>query len=109
MNGLSPWHLVILVLVVVVLFGAKRLPDAARSIGKSMKIFRAETKDLGDKKDKGEQADESDSSASAEPKQLPEANSPDKAGSSEQDGKDEQIKNLQKQLDDLKQSENAQK
>ncbi len=46
LNGLQPWHLIILVLVVVLLFGAKRLPDAARSIGKSMKIFKAETKDL---------------------------------------------------------------
>ena len=31
LNGLQPWHLIILVLVVVLLFGAKRLPDAARS------------------------------------------------------------------------------
>lgn len=46
MNALQPWHLIILVLVVVLLFGAKRLPDAARSIGKSMKIFKAETKDM---------------------------------------------------------------
>ena len=45
-NGLQGWHLIILVLLVVLLFGAKRLPDAARSIGKSMKIFKAETKDL---------------------------------------------------------------
>ena len=45
-NALQPWHLIILVLVVVLLFGAKRLPDAARSIGKSMKIFKAETKGM---------------------------------------------------------------
>jgi sec-independent protein translocase protein TatA len=46
MNWLQPWHLLVLLLIVVVLFGAKRLPDAARSVGKSMKIFKAETKGL---------------------------------------------------------------
>ena len=34
MGGLSPWHWLILLAVVVVLFGAKKLPDAARSLGK---------------------------------------------------------------------------
>ena len=31
-------------LLVVVLFGAKRLPDAARGLGRSLRIFKAETK-----------------------------------------------------------------
>lgn len=39
-------ELLILVLVIVVLFGAKRLPDAARSVGRSLRIFKAETKGL---------------------------------------------------------------
>ena len=39
-------ELLILLLVVVILFGAKRLPDAARSVGRSMRIFKAETKGL---------------------------------------------------------------
>lgn len=38
--------LLIVLLVVLVLFGAKRLPDAARSLGRSMRIFKAETKGL---------------------------------------------------------------
>jgi sec-independent protein translocase protein TatA len=33
MAGLSAWHLVILLVVVVLLFGAKRLPDMARAVG----------------------------------------------------------------------------
>ena len=45
-NGLTPTHLIILVLVIVLLFGAKKLPDAARSLGKSMRIFKAEVKEL---------------------------------------------------------------
>jgi sec-independent protein translocase protein TatA len=41
-NALEPWHLLIIVGVLVVLFGAKRLPGAARSIGQSMRTFRSE-------------------------------------------------------------------
>jgi sec-independent protein translocase protein TatA len=37
---------VILIVVFVLLFGAKRLPDAARSLGKSMRIFKSEVKEL---------------------------------------------------------------
>jgi sec-independent protein translocase protein TatA len=40
--------LLIVALVILVLFGAKRLPDAARSLGRSMRIFKAETKGLMD-------------------------------------------------------------
>ncbi len=36
------WHLVVLVVLVVVIFGWKRLPDAARSLGRSMRIFKSE-------------------------------------------------------------------
>jgi sec-independent protein translocase protein TatA len=42
----SEW--LIIILLVVLLFGAKRLPDAARSIGRSLRIFKAETKGLVD-------------------------------------------------------------
>jgi sec-independent protein translocase protein TatA len=43
---MSPWHWAILAIVIIVLFGAKRLPEAARSLGKSMRIFKAEVKEL---------------------------------------------------------------
>jgi sec-independent protein translocase protein TatA len=33
---------IILLLLVIVLFGARRLPDAAKSVGKSIKIFKSE-------------------------------------------------------------------
>jgi sec-independent protein translocase protein TatA len=44
----SPWHLLILAGIFVVLFGAKRLPDAARSLGQSARIFKSETRALHD-------------------------------------------------------------
>ena len=95
LNGLQPWHLIILVLVVVLLFGAKRLPDAARSIGKSMKIFKAETKDLaGDKSASHEDAEP------VETKQIPATPAP--AATT-----DQQVADLQRQLDELKKQQAA--
>ncbi|SFQ55614.1 sec-independent protein translocase protein TatA [Amycolatopsis arida] len=85
MNALQPWHLIILVLVVVLLFGAKRLPDAARSIGKSMKIFKAETKAMRE--------EDGDAAAQQEAKQLPQQPEPDA---------DKKVAELQRQLDELK-------
>jgi sec-independent protein translocase protein TatA len=45
-GSLSPWHWAILAVVIVVLFGAKKLPDAARSLGKSMRIFKSEMREM---------------------------------------------------------------
>ncbi|MBB3051007.1 sec-independent protein translocase protein TatA [Prauserella isguenensis] len=117
MNALQPWHLIILVLVVVVLFGAKRLPDAARSIGKSMKVFKAETKDL-----RGEQSDqdsgESDATTSTtttstttpDAKQIStptvKADAEVTDATSVQSA-DVQVEQLQRQLDELKQQQSA--
>jgi sec-independent protein translocase protein TatA len=42
----SPWHWVVVILVVLLLFGAKRLPDLARSLGRSLRIIKAETRGL---------------------------------------------------------------
>lgn len=57
----EPSHILILLIVVVVLFGAKRLPDSARSLGKSLRIFKGEMKEM--KKDGEEKKDGTDGSA----------------------------------------------
>ncbi len=58
---LKPWHILVLVGVLVLLFGAKKLPDAARSLGRSMRILKAETKGLSeDGKDKDSVAEKAD-------------------------------------------------
>lgn len=44
MGGLSGWHLLILLVVLVLLFGSKRLPDMARAVGQSARIFKGELK-----------------------------------------------------------------
>ncbi len=48
MGALKPWHVIVLVVVLILLFGAKRLPDAARSLGRSLRIIKAETRGLAD-------------------------------------------------------------
>ena len=40
------WHIVILILVVVIVFGWKRLPDVARSLGRSMRILKTEVEEM---------------------------------------------------------------
>lgn len=50
MGGLSITHWMIVVLVVILLFGARRLPDTARGLARSLRIFKSE---MGD----GEQAE----------------------------------------------------
>jgi len=44
--NLGPREIVILLIVVLVLFGAKRLPDSARSLGRSMRMFKSEMKEM---------------------------------------------------------------
>ncbi|MCR3750947.1 Sec-independent protein translocase subunit TatA [Lentzea californiensis] len=51
MGNLGPTELIIIAVVIILLFGAKKLPDMARSLGKSAKIFKAETKGLRDNQD----------------------------------------------------------
>ncbi len=42
MGGLQPWHIILIVVVFLVLFGGKKLPDAARGIGRSLRILKSE-------------------------------------------------------------------
>ncbi|MBL1107591.1 Sec-independent protein translocase subunit TatA [Streptomyces sp. 5-8] len=60
-NGLEPWHLLILVVVILLVFGSKKLPDMARSLGKSARILKSEAKAM---KEDGKQS--ADTAPSAE-------------------------------------------
>ncbi|MBL7502555.1 Sec-independent protein translocase subunit TatA [Frankia sp. CNm7] len=46
MPNLGTTEIIIIAIVVLVLFGAKKLPEASRSLGRSLRIFKAETKGL---------------------------------------------------------------
>jgi len=49
--GLGPTELILIVLVIVLLFGASKLPELARGSGRALRIFKAETKGLMDDDD----------------------------------------------------------
>ena len=43
-NAFTGWHAIIILVVIVLLFGAAKLPALAKSVGQSMKIFKSEIK-----------------------------------------------------------------
>ncbi|MFD7509016.1 Sec-independent protein translocase subunit TatA [Streptomyces sp. NPDC059853] len=43
MGQIGPTHLLVVAVVVLVVFGSKRLPDTARALGKSLRILKSET------------------------------------------------------------------
>lgn len=42
------WELIVVLAIVLLLFGSKKLPDAARGLGRSMRIFKSEVKSMQD-------------------------------------------------------------
>lgn len=70
-NTLQPWHIFILIVVLIVLFGAKKLPVAARGIGRSLRIFRSEVRELSDDPDGSDDPSRFGGTAPAEPSPAP--------------------------------------
>jgi sec-independent protein translocase protein TatA len=83
----SPWKIAIIALVIIVLFGSKKLPHAARSLGQSMRILKKEVQGLHE--DEPEPAAEPVAQA---PAALSAGQSPDQQA---------QIDALQQQIRDL--------
>ncbi|MGK4581586.1 Sec-independent protein translocase subunit TatA [Kitasatospora sp. HPMI-4] len=63
-NGLEPWHLLVVLAVIILLFGSKKLPEMARGLGKSMRILKAETKALREDETPADQAAQNSTAAS---------------------------------------------
>ncbi len=76
MANLRGWEIIVLIAIVLLLFGSKKLPDAARGIGRSLRIFKAETKGLMDD-DKPEQPQPAVEGAAAAPQAAATAPAPD--------------------------------
>lgn len=65
LQNLTGWHFLIILVVVLLLFGAPKLPGLARSLGQSMKIFKSEIK--SDKIDDETSDDNSKATGSSDP------------------------------------------
>ena len=90
----SPWKILIIAVVIIVLFGSKKLPHAARSLGQSMRILKREVQGLHeDDQEPGSQ--NGTSAAQAPPAQLTAAPAPAPAD------QQAQIDALQQQLRDM--------
>ncbi|WP_200914820.1 Sec-independent protein translocase subunit TatA [Arthrobacter sp. Leaf234] len=50
---LEGWHIVIIIVLAIVLFGAPKLPGLARSVGQSLRIFKSEVKQMKDENNTG--------------------------------------------------------
>ncbi|HKU12488.1 MAG TPA: Sec-independent protein translocase subunit TatA [Sinomonas sp.] len=70
----SPWPIVIIIVVALLLFAGPKLPTMARSLGQSMRILRSEVKEMRSEGNQS-QSSSSTSSSSASP-QSPEAGEP---------------------------------
>lgn len=74
MGAMSPWHWAIVLIVLVLLFGSTRLPGAARGLGKSLRIFKSEMKEMtGDESSGGRpgQSNDSEAGRTSTPQALP--------------------------------------
>lgn len=60
-QGFTGWHALIILVIVVLLFGATKLPGLAKSVGQSMKIFRSEMKNTDSDDTAKEKTDDSQS------------------------------------------------
>jgi sec-independent protein translocase protein TatA len=100
MDLFAPWHIVILVVAFMVLFGARKLPGAAQSLGQAMRIFKSETKGLNTDRDDAQAAPVTPPAAVAGQVAAP-APAPAAAPSQQ-----EQIDALQRQLSEM-QAKNA--
>ena len=72
LNNLTGWHFLIILVIVLLLFGAPKLPGLARSLGQSMKIFKNEIKsDKEDAETAGSADDSSKAVGTADPTTKP--------------------------------------
>jgi len=91
----SPWKILIVAVVIIVLFGSKKLPAAARSLGKSMRILKTEISSMHEDEGGDEAAPSTPASANGFPQaELTAASQPDQQ--SQLDALQQQIRDLQR-------------
>jgi sec-independent protein translocase protein TatA len=93
----SPWKILIVAVVIIVLFGSKKLPGAARSLGQSMRILKREVSDLHHEDEPGSAPkDSANPSAQFPQAQLAPAATPPVDQQGQIDALQQQIRDLQR-------------
>ena len=55
MGAVKPWHWIVILVLLVLLFGADKLPNFASNLGRSLKVFKKEVKELREEDDAAQQ------------------------------------------------------
>ena len=55
MGAFKPWHWIVILVLLILLFGANKLPDIAANLGQSLKVFKKEVKELREEDDAAQQ------------------------------------------------------
>jgi len=93
----SPWKILIVAVVIIVLFGSKKLPGAARSLGQSMRILKREVSDLHHDEEPGPAPKDSAGPSTQFPQaQLAPAAAPPEDQQGQIDALQQQIRDLQR-------------
>jgi sec-independent protein translocase protein TatA len=101
-GAFAPWHIIVLLIVLVVLFGSRRLPGAAKSLGESMHIFKKSVSGLGPDHDQNDPNNNASGFGGfgATATTLPPA-APPQPLQAAQDPTQTQLQDLQRQVEDL--------
>lgn len=94
-DALAPWHIIILLVVLVLLFGSRRLPGAAKSLGESMHIFKRSVQGLNPEEEQGQPFASPSQSSNSFTSSTPPASLP------ASDGTQQQLADMQRQIADL--------
>ena len=88
MGNFRGWELLIVLAVLLLLFGAKRLPDTARGLGRSLRILKAETKGMRDDDERDPLADRPRAVDRSDPQGIADSRGFAPNGSTALDGRD---------------------
>ena len=72
LQGIGTWEILLIFLVVLLVFGAKRIPEIARGMGKGITEFKRAVRDVKDEIETGTEAPPPSSSASADQPEVEE-------------------------------------
>lgn len=88
-GGLGPWEIVLILLVILLLFGGRKLPELAKGLGKGLRLFKKEVRGV---KDEVESAVDIDAEDEADKPAASDNQLPDDGAKSAQGGEDDKDK-----------------
>ena len=68
LGGLSIWELLLVFLIFLLFFGAKRLPEIGKSLGEGIREFKDSVQEIGDEEDRQDQLPRGSGEDSSQPK-----------------------------------------